>query len=127
MADGIAVKKQGQKNFEIVQKYVDDIYCVDEMEIARTMLMVLERNKLLVEGAGAVSLSALLYEKAKLREKKNVAVLNGGNVDMNFISRIIERGLVESGRYVHFTITLKDRPGELQRVLNSITDLDANI
>jgi threonine dehydratase len=127
MADGIAVKKPGEKNFEIVQKYVDDIYCVDEMEIARTMLMVLERNKLLVEGAGAVSLSALLYEKAKLREKKIVAVLSGGNVDMNFISRIIEHGLVESGRYVHFTITLKDRPGELQRVLFSITDLDANI
>lgn len=127
MADGIAVRKPGQKTFEIVQKYVDDIYCVDEMEIARTMLMVLERNKLLVEGSGACSLSALLYEKIKLKEKKVVAVLSGGNVDMNFISRIIERGLVESGRYATFTITLKDKPGELQKVLGSITDLDANV
>lgn len=127
MADGIAVKKPGQKTFEIVQKYVDDIYCVDEMEIARTMLMVLERNKLLVEGSGACSLSSLLYKKVKVKEKKVVAVLSGGNVDMNFISRIIERGMVESGRYVNFTITLKDKPGELQRVLTSITDLDANI
>ncbi len=127
MADGIAVKKPGQKTFEIVQKYVDDIYCVDEMEIARTMLMVLERNKLLVEGSGACSLSALLYEKMKLKEKKVVAVLSGGNVDMNFISRIIEHGMVESGRYAHFTITLKDKPGELQRLLDSITNLDANI
>ncbi|HZG71402.1 MAG TPA: threonine ammonia-lyase [Chondromyces sp.] len=127
MADGIAVKKPGQKNFEIVQKYVDDIYCVDEMEIARTMLMVLERNKLLVEGSGASSLAALLYEKLQLKEKKVVAVLSGGNVDMNFISRIIEHGMVESGRYASFTVTLKDKPGELQKVLNSITDLDANI
>jgi threonine dehydratase len=127
MADGIAVKKPGQRPFDIIQKYVDDIYYVDEMEIARTMLMVLERNKLLVEGSGACSLSALLYEKVKLKEKKVVAVLSGGNVDMNFISRIIERGLVESGRYATFTITLKDKPGELQKVLTSLTDLDANI
>ncbi|MEH7248370.1 threonine ammonia-lyase [Neobacillus niacini] len=127
MADGIAVKKPGQKTFEITQKYVDDIFCVDEMEIARTMLMVLERNKLLVEGSGACSLSALLYKKLKIKERKVVAVLSGGNVDMNFISRIIERGLVESGRYATFTITLKDKPGELQKVLSLLTDLDANI
>ncbi|MEH7275631.1 threonine ammonia-lyase [Neobacillus vireti] len=127
MADGIAVKKPGQKTFEITQKYVDDVYCVDEMEIARTMLMLLERNKLLVEGSGACSLSSLLYEKVKLKEKKVVAVLSGGNVDMNFISRIIERGLVESGRFAAFNITLKDKPGELQKVLSSLTDLEANI
>ena len=127
MADGIAVKKPGEKNFEIVQKYVDDIYCVDEMEIARTMLMLLERNKLLVEGSGATSLSSLLFEKVKLKEKKVVAILSGGNVDMSFISRIIERGMVEAGRYADFTITLKDKPGELQRVLSTITDLDANV
>ncbi|MCL6573824.1 MAG: threonine ammonia-lyase [Bacillus sp. (in: Bacteria)] len=127
MADGIAVKIPGHKTFELVQKYVDDIFCVDEMEIARTMLMILERNKLLVEGSGACSLASLLYKKVHLKEKKVVAVLSGGNVDMNFISRIIERGMVESGRYVNFTITLKDKPGELQRVLSSITNLDANI
>jgi threonine dehydratase len=127
MADGIAVKKPGQKTFEIIRKYVDDLYCVDEMEIARTMLMILERNKLLVEGSGACSLSALLYEKLELKEKKVVAVLSGGNVDMNFISRIIERGMVESGRYATFSVTLKDKPGELQKVLGLITELDANI
>ncbi|MEH7072798.1 threonine ammonia-lyase [Neobacillus drentensis] len=127
MADGIAVKKPGLRPFEVVQKYVDDVFCVDEMEIARTMLMLLERNKLLVEGSGAVSLASLLYEKLNIKEKKVVAVLSGGNVDMNFISRIIERGLVESGRYANFTITLKDKPGELQRVLSSITELDANV
>jgi threonine dehydratase len=127
MADGIAVKKPGEQTFELVQKYVDDIFCVDEMEIARTMLMVLERNKLLVEGSGASALASLLYHKVNIEGKKVVAVLSGGNVDMSFISRIIERGMVESGRYTNFSINLKDKPGELQRVLGSVTELEANI
>ncbi|PLS08500.1 threonine ammonia-lyase [Neobacillus cucumis] len=127
MADGIAVKKPGLHNFELVEKYVDDIICVDEMEIARTMLLLLERNKLLVEGSGAVSLASLLYQKVNIKEKNVVAVLSGGNVDVNFISRIIERGMVESGRYANFSMIVKDKPGELQRVLSSISELDANI
>ncbi|MGI8386205.1 threonine ammonia-lyase [Robertmurraya sp. P23] len=127
MADGIAVQKPGASNFEIVKKYVDDIVCVDEMEIARTMLLLLERNKLLVEGSGASSLAALLYKKINITNKKVAAVLSGGNVNVHFISRIIERGLVESGRYANFSIILKDKPGELQRVVSSITELDANI
>lgn len=127
MADGIAVQKPGQQTFEIIKEYVDDIFCVDEMEIARTMLMVLERNKLLVEGSGASPLAALLYDKVNLRNKKIAVVLSGGNVDVNFISRIIERGLVESGRFAHFTITLKDKPGELEKVLKLATEMDANI
>lgn len=127
MADGIAVQKPGLKTFEIIRKYVDDIFCVDEMEIARTMLLILERNKLLVEGSGASPLAALLYDKVNLSGKKVAAVLSGGNVDVNFISRIIERGLVESGRFAHFTINIKDKPGELQRVLSLVTDLNANV
>lgn len=127
MADGIAVQKPGASNFEIVRKYVNDIVCVDEMEIARTMLLLLERNKLLVEGSGASSLAALLYKKINITNKKVAAVLSGGNVNVHFISRIIERGLVESGRYANFSIILKDKPGELQRVVSSITELDANI
>lgn len=127
MADGIAVQKPGQHTFDLIKKYVDDIFCVDEMEIARTMLMVLERNKLLVEGSGASPLAALLYEKVNLKDKKIAVVLSGGNVDVNFISRIIERGLVESGRFAHFKLTLKDKPGELQKVLTSVTELEANI
>ncbi|MBM7602541.1 threonine dehydratase [Metabacillus crassostreae] len=127
MADGIAVKKPGQKNFDIIKEYVDDIVCVDEMEIARTMLMILERSKLLVEGSGASSLAALLYKKLNLTGKKVTAILSGGNVDVHFISRIIERGLVEAGRFAHFSMTLKDKPGELEKVLSSVTNLDANI
>jgi threonine dehydratase len=127
MADGIAVKRPGEITFQFIQQYVDDIYCVDEMEIARTMLMVLERNKLLVEGSGASSLAALLYHKLSIQNKKVVAVLSGGNVDVNFISRIIERGMVEAGRFVHLTTILKDRPGHLEKVLNVITELQGNI
>lgn len=127
MADGIAVKKPGDLPFQIVEKYVDDIYCVDEMEIARTMLLVLERNKLLVEGSGASSLASLLYHKIPVTGKKTVAILSGGNVDVSFISRIIERGMVEAGRFVHFRITLKDKPGQLAKLLQHITNLEANI
>ncbi|MBU7592959.1 threonine ammonia-lyase [Metabacillus halosaccharovorans] len=127
MADGIAVKKPGQRNFEIIREYVDDIVCVDEMEIARSMLMLLERNKLLVEGSGASPVAALLYEKLNIKGKKVTAVLSGGNVDVHFISKIIERGLVEAGRYAHFSLTLKDKPGELEKILRYITELNANI
>ncbi|MCU9594488.1 threonine ammonia-lyase [Caldibacillus thermolactis] len=127
MADGIAVAKPGLITYEIVQRYVDDIFLVDEMEIARTMLMLLERNKLMVEGSGATSLASLLYKKIPLKNKKVVSVLSGGNVDMNFISRIIERGLVESGRFATFSIIIKDKPGALQNLLAHISKLDANI
>ncbi|MCP8969877.1 threonine ammonia-lyase [Ectobacillus ponti] len=127
MADGIAVKRPGELTFDLVQRYVDDIVCVDEMEIARTMLMVLERSKLLVEGSGASGLASLLYEKLPLQGKKVVAVLSGGNVDVNFISRIIERGMVEAGRFIHIATTVKDKPGELQKILRVIADLGANV
>ncbi|MDQ0243142.1 threonine dehydratase [Bacillus fengqiuensis] len=127
MADGIAVKKPGELTFQLIQRYVDDLYCVDEMEIARTMLMVLERNKLLVEGSGASSLAALLYHKLTMKNKKVVAILSGGNVDMNVISRIIGRGMVESGRFVHLTAIIKDKPGHLEEVLAVITELQGNI
>ncbi|MEH6889625.1 threonine ammonia-lyase [Bacillus sp. JJ864] len=127
MADGIAVKRPGDLTFQLVQRYVDDIFCVDEMEIARTMLMLLERNKLLVEGSGATSLAALLYGKVPEQGKKIVSVISGGNVDVNFISRIIEHGMVEAGRFVHISTMIKDKPGQLQQVLQIITDLEANV
>ncbi|MFD0767856.1 threonine ammonia-lyase [Bacillus sp. CGMCC 1.60114] len=127
MADGIAVKRPGDLTFQLVQRYVDDIFCVDEMEIARTMLMLLERNKLLVEGSGATSLAAMLYGKVPEQGKKIVSVLSGGNVDVNFISRIIEHGMVEAGRFVHISTTIKDKPGQLQQVLQIVTDFEANV
>lgn len=127
MADGIAVKKPGELPYEIVQQYVDELFTVDEMEIARTMLMLLERNKLLVEASGASSLAALLYKKLPIQNKKVVAVLSGGNVDVNFISSIIKRGMVEAGRFVRFITILHNKPGSLEKVLNVITERQGNI
>jgi threonine dehydratase len=127
IADGIAVKRPGVRTFDIVKKYVDDIVLIDEMKIARTMLLLLERNKILVEGSGAAALAALLDGKFPLKNKKVVTIVSGGNVDVNFISRIIERGMVESGRYATFKIVLSDKPGELERLLHGVAASDANI
>lgn len=127
MADGIAVRRPGELTFQFIQKYVDDIVTVDEMEIARTMLMVLERSKLLVEGSGASALASLLYEKLPIKGKKVAVILSGGNVDVNVIARIIERGMVEAGRFVHFSTTLPDKPGQLHRVLQIIAEAGANV
>ncbi|MCQ6276975.1 threonine ammonia-lyase [Bacillus sp. V3B] len=127
MADGIAVKRPGEHTFRLVQQYVDEMLSVNEMEIAQTMLMLLERNKLLVEGSGAVSLAAMLYEKLPIKNKKVVTVISGGNVDVSFISRIIERGMVEAGRFMHFTTLLKDKPGNLEKILQVVTERQGNI
>lgn len=127
MADGIAVKKPGQVPFELVQKYVDKIYTVNELEIARTMLMLLERNKLLVEGSGAVALAAMLYQKIPIKDQKVVCLISGGNVDVSFISRIIERGMVEAGRFMRFSTILKDQPGNLEKILEVVTERRGNV
>lgn len=127
MADGIAVKKPGQIPFELAQKYVDEIFTVNELEIARTMLMLLERNKLLVEGSGAVALAALLYQRVPIKNKKVVCLISGGNVDVSFISRIIERGMVEAGRFMRFSTILKDQPGNLEKILGVVTARRGNV
>lgn len=127
IADGIAVKKPGHHPFKFIQKYVDDMFTVDEFEITRAMLMLLERNKLLVEGSGAASLAAMLYQKIPIKNKKVVSIISGGNVDVSFISRVIERGMVEAGRFMRFTTILKDRPGNLERVLEVITKKLGNV
>ncbi|GAB7389063.1 threonine ammonia-lyase [Bacillaceae bacterium] len=127
LADGIAVKQPGKLTFAITQKYLDDVITVEDIEIARTMLYLLERSKLLVEGSGAASLAALLYRKLPLAGKKTVALISGGNVDVNLVSRIIERGLVESGRYVTIRTTVPDKPGYLNRLLTIIAELRANV
>lgn len=127
MADGIAVGTPGELTFQLVQRYVDDMFTVDEMEIARTMLMLLERSKLLVEGSGASSLAAMLYKKLPIQNKKVVAILSGGNVDVSFISSIIKRGMVEAGRFVRFVTILNDKPGSLEKVLSVITELQGNV
>ena len=126
MADGIAVRLPGAQTFAAIEKYVDDVVIVDEEEIAATILLLLERSKLMVEGAGAVSLAALVHGKLPLSGKV-AAVLSGGNVDVNFISRIIEHGLVKAGRRVKLVTRVLDRPGELQKLIAVIAALKANV
>ncbi|TDQ37411.1 threonine ammonia-lyase [Aureibacillus halotolerans] len=128
MADGIAVKRPGELTFRLIQDVVDNIVCVDEKELASTMLLLLERNKQLVEGSGASSVAALLGDKLpSLKGKNVVAVLSGGNVDVNFISRIIEYGMAEAGRYFSFATIVPDKPGQLQQLLRRVAELEANV
>jgi threonine dehydratase len=126
MADGIAVKVPGDLTFDIIDKYVDDVVVIDDEATASTILMLLERAKLMVEGAGAVSLAAILHGKIPLTGKV-VSVISGGNIDVNIISRIIERGLVKAGRRVKISTTVADRPGALQRLLAAIATVKANV
>jgi threonine dehydratase len=126
MADGIAVKVPGDLTFGIVEKYVDDIVVIDDEATASTILMLLERAKLMVEGAGAVSLAAILHGKIPARGKV-VSVISGGNIDVNIISRIIERGLIKAGRRIKISTIVLDRPGALQRLLSVIAAVKANV
>jgi threonine dehydratase len=126
IADGIAVKEPGDATFEIVRNYVDDIVTIDDEAIASAILMLLERAKLVVEGAGAIGLAALL--NGKIAAGGPVACLiSGGNIDVNFIARIIERGLVKAGRRVTITTRVIDRPGALQKLLASIAATRGNV
>ncbi|MCX7749244.1 MAG: threonine ammonia-lyase [Clostridia bacterium] len=127
IADGIAVKRPGDLTFSIVQKYVDDIVTVTEHEIASTILMLLERAKIVSEGAGAASLAAILDKKILAKDKKVCAVISGGNIDINLISTIIHKGLIQSGRKVEMKTIVKDKPGQLRAVLGLLSDLNVNI
>jgi threonine dehydratase len=127
IADGIAVRTAGSETFPLVQKYVDDIVTVDEEEIANAILLLLEKEKTLAEGAGAVATAAVLQRKISY-EGKNIGVLiSGGNIDVSLLSRIIERGLVKDGRLVRLRIHLPDHPGALQRLAGVIATQQANI
>ena len=125
-ADGIAVKIPGDLTFSIIDKYVDDVFVIDDEATASTILMLLERAKLMVEGAGAVSLAAVLNGRIP-SQGKVVSVISGGNIDVNFISRIIERGLVKAGRRIKITTLIADRPGALQRLLSIVAQQRANV
>lgn len=125
IADGIAIKHPGGLTFEIIKGYVDDIVTVTDEEISQAIMMLLERNKLLSEGAGAASVAALLHRK--LPGGKTVAVITGGNIDVHVLSIIIERGLTKAGRYVRLNTMIPDRPGSLQRLLAVVAGTLANV
>jgi len=127
LADGIAIEKVGDRTFEIMNRYVDDIISVREDSIAMAILLFLERKKLVVEGAGAVPLAALLENKERFIGKSIVLVVSGGNIDFTLIDRIIHRGLVTSGRVGVFEVTVDDVPGSLHSLTGVISSRRGNI
>lgn len=127
IADGIAVKKPGQNTFELVKKYVDDIALVSEDEIASAILALIEKPKMIAEGAGAVSVAAVMFNKFPLAGKKVVSVVSGGNIDVTSLSRVIERGLMKTGRLSSLLIELIDKPGQLKDVSRIIADCGGNV
>ena len=126
-ADGIAVKHPGDITFQMVQKYVDNIVTVSEDEIAAAILTLMEKQKLVTEGAGAVSVAAAMFGKLPIEGKKVVCLLSGGNIDVNILSRVITRGLVTSGRSCTLQIALEDKPGQLVGVSQIISECGGNV
>jgi len=127
IADGIAIGKPGEYTFALIQKYVDDIFLASEDEIAMAVLLLMERKKLVVEGAGAVAMAALLKNRGHFRGKRVVLVLSGGNIDFTLIDRIIHRGLVQSGRIAVLAVMIDDLPGSLGTMLSRIEAFRPNI
>jgi len=126
-ADGIAVKQPGKNTLELVCAYVDEIVSVTEDEIAAAILAMIEKQKLISEGAGAVGVAAAMFGKLPIKGKKVACILSGGNIDVNILSRVITRGLVTSGRNATMQIALEDKPGQLLGVSKIISDCGGNV
>ena len=127
IADGIAVKTPGNNTFDLISKYVDDIAVVTEDEIAAAILALIEKQKMVAEGAGAVSVAAAMFNKFPIKGKKVVSVVSGGNIDVSILSRVIERGLQKSGRKTSLLIELVDKPGQLEEVARIIARQGGNV
>lgn len=127
LADGVAVRQVGELTFRLVREYIDDLVTVSERDISATILTLLEQEKTLAEGAGALPLAALLSDSVDLEGKRVCALICGGNIDVNVISRIIETGLVAAGRLTRIDMQLTDTPGELARVLTLVGEMKANV
>lgn len=127
IADGIAVKKPGENTLKYISEYVDDIALVTEDEICAAILALIEKQKMVAEGAGAVSVAAAMFNKFPLEGKKVCCVVSGGNIDVTILSRIIKRGLMKSGRVSSLLVELIDKPGQLKDVSRIIADLGGNV
>ena len=127
IADGIAVKEPGAITFDTCQKYVDDIITVTDDEISAAILALIEKQKMIAEGAGAVSVAAAMFNKVPVKGKKVVCVVSGGNIDVTILSRVIKRGLLMSGRTCALNLELIDKPGQLQGVAGIIAGLGGNV
>lgn len=127
IADGIAVKTPGDHTFEICSKYVDEIVTVSDDEVASAILALMEQQKLVAEGAGAVSVAAAMFNKVDIIGKKVCCVVSGGNIDVTILSRVISRGLLNTGRSLSIKIALTDKPGQLEAVSKIVAGLGGNI
>ncbi len=126
-ADGIAVKSPGELTYNMCKKYLDDIVTVTDDQIATAILELMEQQKLVTEGAGAASVAAVMFDRLPLQGKKVCAILSGGNIDVNILSKVIDRGLLTSGRLSDMTIDLLDKPGQLRDVSFMLAELGANV
>jgi len=126
-ADGIAVKHPGDLTYDLVREYVDEMVTVTEDQIAAAILAMMEKHKLIAEGAGAVSVAAAMFSDLPIKGKKTVCLVSGGNIDVNILSRVITRGLVTAGRNAILTIELEDKPGQLVGVSRIVSECGANV
>lgn len=126
-ADGIAVKRAGDLTYQLVEKYVDEILTVTEDEIAAAILALMERQKLVAEGAGAVPVAALMQGKIDVAGKKVACIVSGGNIDVTILSRVVSRGLLKSGRLIELNLETMDKPGQLERVSHIVAQNGANL
>ncbi|HEV2486464.1 MAG TPA: threonine ammonia-lyase [Terracidiphilus sp.] len=127
IADGIAVRRAGDLTLPLVMRYVDEIVTVDDEEVASAILMLLEQEKTLAEGAGAAALAAVVQSKTNLRHRRTVVMVCGGNIDVTLLAKIIERGLVKDGRLLRIRVYLQDRPGALHQLTKILAHQRANI
>ena len=127
VSDGSAVKLPGELTYDFCQKYVDEIILVTEDEIASAVLTLMEKDKIVSEGAGALSVAAVLFNKIPLKNKNVVCIVSGGNIDVNILSRVINRALLKTGRISNLTIELLDKPGQLKEVSTIIAQYGANV
>ena len=127
IADGIAVKKPGENTFRLVSEYVDEVALVTDDEVSSAILALIEKQKMIAEGAGAVAVAAVMAGKFDLKGKRVVAVVSGGNIDVTSLSRVIDRGLLNSGRSSSLLIELIDKPGQLKEISRIIADCGGNV
>ncbi len=126
-ADGTAVKLPGELTYKIIKDCVDDIITVSDDEIASAVLRLMEKEKVVAEGSGALPVAAIMFDKIPLENKNIVCLISGGNIDVNILSRVINRALLKTGRISNLTIELLDKPGQLKEVSAIIADLGANV
>ena len=127
IADGIAVKQPGENTYSIVKEYVDEIALVSDDEVSSAILALIEKQKMIAEGAGAVAVAAVMFNKFNLKNKRVVAVVSGGNIDVTSLSRVIDRGLLKSGRSSSLLIELIEKPGQLKDISRIIADCGGNV